>query len=77
MKICKIKPDINECLECIDYQITCGVHYECERCSKRDNSYYTIVKEGRTLFGKKYVVIYKNGMELKVKMDRIYDVKEV
>lgn len=77
MKVCKLKPDINECLDCLDYQITYGIHYDCERCSKRDNTYYEIIREVKTFFGKKYVVILKDDAEVKVKMDRIYDVKEI
>ena len=65
MKVCKLKPDRNECFDCIDYQITYGVHYECERCSKRDNTYYEIIREGRSIFGKPYVVILKDGAEVK------------
>ena len=76
MKVCKLKPDINKCLDCLDYQITHGVYFECERCDKRDDTYYEIIKENKTLFGKRYVVIKKNGKEVKVKADRIYDVKE-
>lgn len=77
MKVCRLKPKQKVCFACLDYQISYGVHFECERCSKRDNTYYKIIKEGKTIFGKKYVVVLKDGVELKIKMDRVYDVKEV
>lgn len=76
MKMCRLKPGYNICCNCIDYQIKNGLRLNCNDCEKRDMTYYPVIKEGRTLFGSKYVIILKDNVQLKIKMQDVFDIKE-
>ena len=76
MKLCRLKPGYNKCCDCVDYQIAHKIVLNCDKCQERDDTYYEIIKEGKTLFGKKYVVILKDGVQLKVKMRDVFDIKK-
>ena len=77
MKICKLKPEYNKCCDCLDNQIKNSIVLSCQECLLKDNRSYEIVKEGWNLFFGKYVVILKDDEYIKIKKNRVYDIKEI
>lgn len=76
MKVCKVKPDYNVCCSCIDYQIDNHIVLNCDHCSERDKTDYEIVEEGHTFFYGDYVIVNKDGIKIKLKKKRVYDIRE-
>lgn len=76
MKLCKVKPERDTCLACVDIQCDHGVIEDCKEClaSRAD---YELLYVAVSVFGFPYAIVSKDGKAEKVRLNRIYDIREV
>ena len=76
MKICKIKPTVNDCCCCIDDHADKNMTADCRTCLSKQPE-HEILDIFTTLFGKSYALVIVDGFIEKLPIDRLYDVKKV
>ena len=80
MKVCKVKPDKNYCMDCVDMQITCKHIKNCDECTWATDTYelISVGTERVGLFGSRdYAMVLRDGIILKVDLHRVFDVKDM
>lgn len=77
MKTCKIKPEVNTCLSCVDVQVAYNQIENCNQCELTKRQ-YTLVSVGvGGIFATPYAIVQYNGKLEKVALDRVYNIREV
>lgn len=75
MKICKVRPNHNQCCACLDIQISNNSVLDCEKCGL-GNKTYELLQIGTGFWSGDYAMVQNDGKLEKVALSRIYDVKE-
>lgn len=75
MKVCKIKPSMNTCFECMDAQIKHDEHLDCLEC-ERNSEDFELLSVHSGLFGS-YAFIIADGKLQRVPTNRIHCIREV
>lgn len=75
MRICKVRPNRNQCCACLDNQISNNVVLDCQTCSLNTKT-YELLQIGTGFWSGNYAMVQNDGKIEKVALNRIYDVKE-
>lgn len=75
MKVCNIMPDIQTCLACSDTQITYNRVEDCGKCPFKSED-YELLTICVSLFGTPYAIVQLHGKPEKVRLSRVYNIRE-
>lgn len=75
MKVCKVKPDVSTCADCLAMGILFSKIENCSKC-KLSKDEYELMQIGTEFCGDDYAMVLRNGKIKKVALNRVYDVKE-
>lgn len=76
MKTCKVHPDKSACAACIATQEMFAQVEDCSKCDINTVE-YELLLIGTDFWSGDYAMVQKDGKIQKVRLDRVYDAKEV
>lgn len=79
MKVCKVKPDADTCMTCVDIEPDWDwdMFSDCEKCPYATTDYELLSIGVGTMFRRDYAMILKDGKVQRVPLNRVYDIREV
>ena len=75
MKVCKVMPKSSKCRVCLQTAVSYETDVNCDICEEK-HAYHEILQLVCDAKGKDYAFVLKDGKITKVKLSRIFDVKE-
>lgn len=74
-KFCKVKPEANDCYNCLDKQIESNASKDCDLCIMNQPD-CELLSIGVTFFGKEYAFVLMNGVIKRVSLDRVRGIRD-
>lgn len=75
MKVCKVNPKATTCRKCLGMAVSYDTDVNCEVCEEK-NKEYELLQFACDIDGNDYAFILREGKISKVKLHRVFDVKE-
>lgn len=75
MKVCKVNPKASTCRVCLQAAVMYDMEAICSKCEEK-NAEYELLQIACDVDGNDYAFLLKDGKINKVKLSRVFDVKE-